>query len=41
MLPVASRAHYDRLRAEVIRLLGEPRAGHVLQDVVIEGTGGA
>lgn len=34
--PVATQTDYDRLRAEMIRLFGEPRAGHVLADVWIE-----
>jgi hypothetical protein len=34
--PVETRDDYDRLRAEMVRLFGEPRIGHVMQDVVVE-----
>jgi hypothetical protein len=34
---VATQADYDRLWAEVLRLLGESRVGHVMADVWIEG----
>lgn len=34
--PVESQEDYDRLRAVMVRLFGEPRVGHVMQDVVVE-----
>jgi hypothetical protein len=34
--PVATRDDYNRLRSEVLRLFGEPRVGHVMQDVWVE-----
>ena len=30
---VPTQADYDRLRAEMVRLFGEPRVGHILNDV--------
>jgi hypothetical protein len=33
---VETRDDYNRLRAEIVRLFGEPRIGHVMQDVVVE-----
>jgi hypothetical protein len=34
---VPTQADHDRLRAELVRLLGEPRMAHVLNDVTVEG----
>jgi hypothetical protein len=34
--PLATQADYERLRAEVTRLFGEPRVGHILADVWVE-----
>jgi hypothetical protein len=34
--PVDNWSDYNRLRAEMLRLFGEPRIGHVMQDVVVE-----
>ncbi|HEY1377868.1 MAG TPA: DUF2961 domain-containing protein [Gemmataceae bacterium] len=34
--PIKSRAAYNRLRGEMIRLFGESRIGHMMQDVFIE-----
>ncbi|HVK17472.1 MAG TPA: hypothetical protein VM533_11020 [Fimbriiglobus sp.] len=34
--PVPTKADHDRLRAEMVRLFGEPRIEHVLSDVWIE-----
>ena len=36
MGPVATQDDYARLQAEVVRLLGEPRLGHVIADVWVE-----
>jgi hypothetical protein len=33
---VPTEADYDRLRAEMIRLFGEPRVDHILNDVRVE-----
>jgi len=34
--PVPTQDDYDRLRAAMLRLFGEPRIGHVMQDVWVE-----
>jgi hypothetical protein len=34
--PVATRAEYNRLQAEMARLFGEPRVGHIVADVWVE-----
>ena len=34
--PVETRDDYNRLRAAMIRLFGEPRVGHVTQEVWVE-----
>ena len=34
--PVVTQADYDRLRAAMVRLFGEPRVEHVLADVWVE-----
>ena len=34
--PVAKQDDYDRLRAEMARLFGEPRVAHIMNDVVVE-----
>ena len=34
--PVETRDDYNRLRAEMVRLFGEPRIGHVMGDVLVE-----
>ncbi len=34
--PVPTRADYDRLRSEMLRLFGEARVDHVMNDVRVE-----
>ena len=34
--PLETQAEFDRLRAEMLRVLGEPRIGHVMSDVWVE-----